>query len=156
MAAGVVALVVATPILVIVSSMATPSIDIWRHLWQTSLAELMWNTLRLIVGVGLSVTVVGTGLAWLVTMYRFPGRALFEWLLILPLAMPTYVIGFVFLALFDFTGPFQSGLRRLFGTRVWFPDIASYGGVVLVMTLSYIHTSTCWPEQPFWSSQRQH
>jgi iron(III) transport system permease protein len=135
MAAGVVALVVATPILVVVSSMATPSIDIWRHLWQTSLAELMWNTLRLIVGVGLSVTVVGTGLAWLVTMYRFPGRALFEWLLILPLAMPAYVIGFVFLALFDFTGPFQSGLRRLFGTRIWFPDIASYGGVVLVMTL---------------------
>jgi iron(III) transport system permease protein len=134
-AAGVVALVVATPILVVVSAMATPTIDIWRHLWHTRLPELMWNTLRLIVGVGLGVIIVGTGLAWLVTMYRFPGRGLFEWLLILPLAMPAYVIGFIFLALFDFSGPVQSGLRRLFGTPVWFPDIASYGGVVLVMTL---------------------
>lgn len=134
-AAGVVALVVATPILVVVSSIATPSTDIWRHLWHTQLPELMWNTFRLIVGVGLGVTVVGTGLAWLVTMYRFPGRALFEWLLILPLAMPAYVIGFVFLALFDFTGPLQSGLHRLFGAQIWFPDIASYGGVVFVMTL---------------------
>jgi iron(III) transport system permease protein len=134
-AAGVVALVVATPILVVVSAMATPSIDIWRHLWHTRLPELMWNTLRLIVGVGLGVTIVGTGLAWLVTMYRFPGRGLFEWLLILPLAMPAYVMGFIFLALFDFSGPVQSGLRRLFGTPLWFPDIVSYGGVVLVMTL---------------------
>lgn len=134
-AAGAVALVVATPILVVVSSILTPSLEVWSHLWETQLAELAWNTVALIIGVGLGVVVVGTGLAWLVTMYRFPGRGIFEWLLILPLAMPAYVIGFVFLALFDYAGPVQSWLRQVFGPGVWFPDFASYGGVVLVMTL---------------------
>jgi iron(III) transport system permease protein len=134
-AAGLVALLVATPLLVVVSSIVTPSGDIWRHLWQTQLLELLGNTLALIIGVGIGVTVMGTSLAWLVTMYRFPGRALFEWLLILPLAMPAYVIGFVFLALFDYAGPVQYSLRQLFGAQMWFPDIASYGGVVLVLTL---------------------
>ena len=134
-AASILALFVATPILVIVASLATPSVDIWAHLWQTQLAELVWNTLRLMVGVGLGVLVLGVGLAWLVTMYRFPGRAIFAWLLILPLAMPAYVIGFVFLAIFDYTGPVQSQLRAIFGPEVWFPEIASYSGVTLVMTL---------------------
>lgn len=136
-AAGVVALLVATPILVVLSSLATPTAEIWVHLWQTSLAELIRNTLALIAGVGLGVLVLGTGLAWLVTMYRFPGRAIFEWLLILPLAMPAYVIGFVFLAIFDYAGPIQGWLRGIFGPKIWFPEIASYGGVVLVMTLVF-------------------
>ena len=134
-AAAMVALVVAIPILVVVSSLVTPSVDIWAHLWETQLAELTWNTLILIIGVGFGVLVLGTGLAWLVTMYRFPGRALFDWLLILPLAIPAYVLGFVFLAIFDYTGPVQSWLRAIFGPQVWFPEVYSYGGVVLVMTL---------------------
>ncbi|MGH7829972.1 MAG: ABC transporter permease, partial [Candidatus Binatia bacterium] len=135
LASALVALIVATPILVIVASLATPTTDIWIHLWQTQLAELLWNTFRLILGVGLGTLVLGTGLAWLVTMYRFPGRAIFDWLLILPLAIPTYVIGFVFLALFDYTGPIQSWLRGAIGAGFWFPEIASYGGVTVVMTL---------------------
>ena len=135
LAAGAVALLVATPILIVVSSIATPSLDVWKHLWETQLTELIWNTLILIAGVGLGVAELGTGLAWLVTMYRFPGRAAFEWLLILPLAMPAYVIGFVFLAIFDYAGPVQSWLRHAFGPGIWFPDVASPGGVVLVMTL---------------------
>jgi iron(III) transport system permease protein len=135
LAAGFIALGVATPILVVVSSLATPSLDVWTHLWHTYLLELIWNTLALIVGVGLGVLLLGAGLAWLVTMYGFPGRGLFEWLLILPMAMPAYVIGFVFLAIFDFTGPVQTWWRGMFGPKVWFPDIASYGGIVLVMTL---------------------
>jgi iron(III) transport system permease protein len=135
LAAGIIALGVVTPIIIVVSSLLTPSLDIWTHLWQTYLLELVWNTLALIVGVGLGVLLLGTGLAWLVTMHRFPGRALFEWLLVLPMAMPAYVIGFVFLAIFDFTGPVQTWWRAMFGPKVWFPDIASFGGVVLVMTL---------------------
>ncbi|MFQ5990383.1 MAG: ABC transporter permease [Candidatus Methylomirabilales bacterium] len=134
-AAGAVALLVATPILVVAASIVTPSLEVWKHLWETQLIELIWNTFILIGGVGIGVTVLGTGLAWLVTMYRFPGRSAFEWLLILPLAMPAYVIGFVFLAIFDYAGPVQSWLRRAFGPGMWFPDVASYGGVVLVMTL---------------------
>jgi iron(III) transport system permease protein len=135
LAAGIVACLVAMPLLVVVSSLLTPSLDIWRHLWQTQLPALLGNTLALMVGVGGGVTVLGTGLAWLVTMYRFPGRALFEWLLILPLAMPAYVMGFVLLALFDYAGPLQRSLRQVFGRHMWFPDIASYGGVILVLTL---------------------
>jgi iron(III) transport system permease protein len=151
-AAGTIGLLVATPIMVVVSSLATPSVDIWAHLWRTYLLELIWNTLALVVGVGLGVLCLGTGLAWLVTMYRFPGRRLFEWLLILPMAVPAYVMGFVFLALFDYTGPVQSGWRGIFGPKVWFPDIASYGGVVLVMTLVlypyvYLLTRTAFLEQ---------
>jgi iron(III) transport system permease protein len=143
---------VATPIVVVVSSLATPSVDIWVHLWRTYLLELIWNTLALVVGVGLGVLVLGTALAWLVTMHQFPGRRLFESLLILPMAMPTYVMGFVFLALFDYTGPVQSGWRWMFGPKMWFPDIASYGGVVLVMTLVlypyvYLLTRTAFLEQ---------
>ena len=135
MAAGIVGLIVATPILVVIFSLTSPTIDIWTHLWQTQLTELIWNTLRLMAGVGMGVFMVGTGLAWLVTMYRFPGRATFEWLLILPLAIPTYVIGFVFRAIFDYTGPVQGWWRTMFGAGVWFPEIASYSGVTLVMTL---------------------
>lgn len=151
-ASGAVCLVVATPILVVVSSLATPSLDIWAHLWQTQLTELVWNTLRLMLGVGLGVLFLGTGLAWLVTMYRFPGRTFFEWLLILPLAIPTYVIGFVFRGLFDYTGPLQSWLRSLFGAKVWFPEIASFGGVTLVMSLVlypyvYLLARTAFSEQ---------
>src|SRR5919109_4878752 len=127
-AAGVVALLVAMPILVVLSSLATPSLDIWVHLWRTYLLELVWNTLALIVGVGLGVLLLGTGLAWLVTMCCFPGRRFFEWLLILPMAMPAYVIGFVLLAIFDYAGPVQNTWRWLFGAKTWFPDIASYGG----------------------------
>lgn len=135
LSAGIVALLVATPILFVLSSLVTPSLDIWAHLWETQLLELIWNTLILIVGVGLGVLVLGIGLAWLVTMYRFPGRGIFEWLLILPLAIPAYVIGFVFLAIFDYAGPVQGWLRAWLGPEIWFPDIASYGGVTLVMTL---------------------
>src|SRR5919108_6406231 len=90
-AAGVIALLVAMPILVVVSSLATPSREVWAHLWRTYLLELVWNTLVLIAGVGMGVLLLGVGLAWLVTGYRFPGRRLFERLLILPMAMPAYV-----------------------------------------------------------------
>jgi iron(III) transport system permease protein len=150
--AGAIALLVATPIIVVVSSLATPSGDIWAHLWRTYLLELIGNTLLLIAGVGLGVLLLGTGLAWLVSQYRFPGRGLFEWLLILPMAMPAYVMGFVFLGIFDYSGPVQHTWRWMFGPKTWFPDIASPGGVILVMTLVlypyvYLLTRTAFSEQ---------
>jgi iron(III) transport system permease protein len=150
--AGAIAVVVATPILVVVSSLATPSLEIWAHLWRTYLLELVWNTLVLIAGVGVGVLILGVGLAWLVTGYRFPGRRVFEWLLILPMAMPAYVIGFVFLGIFDYSGPVQTTWRWLFGAKTWFPDIASPGGVILVMTVVlypyvYLLTRTAFSEQ---------
>jgi iron(III) transport system permease protein len=152
-AAGAIALLIATPIVVILSSLATPSLEVWRHLWHTYLLELVWNTLVLVAGVGVGVLVLGVGLAWLVSRYRFPGRPLFAWLLILPMAMPAYVMGFVFLAIFDYAGPVQRTWRWALGPKTWFPDIASPGGVVLVMTLVlypyvYLLTRTAFSEQP--------
>src|SRR2546426_1076211 len=93
--------------------------------------------LAVLVGVGAGTMIVGTGLAWLVVGYRFPGRAVFEWALMLPLAVPAYVIGFAFLGLFDYAGPVQTALRHWLGGHVRLPELRSYGGVVLMMTLVF-------------------
>jgi iron(III) transport system permease protein len=89
-------------------------------------------------GVGLISLIVGTGTAWLVSMYRFPGRRFFQWLLLLPLAIPTYIIAFCYLELFDYSGLIQTALRDLFGWRnasaYWFPDIRTPGGAIFVMS----------------------
>ena len=81
---------------------------------------------------------IGTGTAWLVTMYRFPGRRAFQWLLLLPLAMPTYIIAYAYLELLDYSGLVQTALRELFGWHdarsYWFPDIRSLGGAIFVMS----------------------
>jgi iron(III) transport system permease protein len=134
---------VAVPILAVLLSLATPAHEIWTHLWRTQLAELLRNTLALLLGVGVGTLALGTVLAWLVVFYEFPGRRTFEWALVLPLALPAYVIGFVFLGIFEFAGPLQGGLRRLLGPEVRLPDLRSGGGVILVMTLvlyPYVYT----------------
>jgi iron(III) transport system permease protein len=149
-----VALLVAAPVLVVCAALARPTVPVWRHLWETQLLELIGHTLALVAGVGLGVAVLGTALAWLVATYRFPGHAVLEWLLVLPLAMPAYVLGFVFLAIFDFPGPVQRTLRAVTGGPAgWFPDPASYGGLVLVMTLVlypyvYVLARASFLEQP--------
>jgi iron(III) transport system permease protein len=122
---------------VVFASWRQPAGEVWAHLWRTQLVELVTNTVLLAVGVGVGTLVLGAGLAWLVVAYDFPGRRLFEWALILPLAMPAYVIGFAFLALFDFAGPVQSTLRRLVGAWAGLPDLRSGWGVVTMMTLVF-------------------
>jgi iron(III) transport system permease protein len=121
----------------VLSSLLTPAGEVWRHLWRTQLVELIMNTVLLLAGVGGGTLVVGTGLAWLVVYHRFPGRAFFEWALILPLAIPAYVLGFVFLGLCDFAGPLQTFLRATFGQGFRLPTLRSYGGVTLMMTLVF-------------------
>jgi len=96
------------------------------------------RTLGLMAGVGALTLLIGTGTAWLVTMYRFPGRRYFQWLLLLPLALPTYIIAYTYLELLDYSGAVQSTLRAVFGWRdaraYWFPDIRSLGGTIFVMS----------------------
>ena len=120
-----IAAIIAVPVVAVVSSLATPATEIWLHLWRTQLVELTWNTVRLLVGVGAGTLVVGAGLAWLVVYHRFPGHAVLEWALILPLAVPAYVIGFASIGLFDFAGPVQTTLRRALGPGVQLPEIRS-------------------------------
>lgn len=133
-----IALLVALPIVLVLSAWLEPQPEVWRHLADTVLVELLRNTVVLMLGVGLGVAVVGVGLAWLTVMYEFPGRAFFEWTLVLPLAMPAYVLAFVAVGLLDFSGPLQTGLRALFGAEdFWFPPIRSPGGVIAVLTLAF-------------------
>ncbi len=130
-----IAFLAALPVLVVASSLLTPSREVWVSLAQTLLPEMARNTLVLLLGVGLGTFVLGVGLAWLVTAYVFPGRNLLEWMLVLPMAVPTYVQAFVYMATFDFAGPVQSFLRSHFGTSEWFPEIRSGTGAIVVMVL---------------------
>ena len=137
-AALVVAALVATPVAVVMASVFAPAGEVWRHLAATVLAGYVTNTLVLMIGVGLGVLLIGVATAWLVTMCRFPGRAVFEWALLLPLAVPTYAIAFTYGGLFEFAGPVQTAMREAFSWGrgdYWFPDIRSLGGAVLVMTV---------------------
>lgn len=136
--AFVVAAVVALPLLGIGSSLFTDQLDLWRHLAETQLADILANTIILLLGVGVGTVVLGTGTAWLVTMCRFPGVGILQWALLLPLVMPTYIIGYAYADLMAFAGPLQSGLRGTTGwtrTDYWFPDLGSAAGVAFLFTL---------------------
>ena len=131
-----VALLVLAPLSILLLAWQDPAWDIWQHLLQTMLGRLLLNTLTLVLGVTAGTLLLGVSLAWLTGACDFPGRRYFSWLLLLPLAMPTYVLAFVFLGLFDFSGPVQTQLRDWFGRGAWAPDMRSAGGVVLVMSLA--------------------
>ncbi len=134
-----VALFVATPLIAVATIAMTPAPDIWRHLYNTVLFGYVERTVMLIGGIGLGTFIIGTGTAWLVTMCRFPGRGLFNWALVLPLAVPTYILAFVFTDQLEYAGAVQGTLREIFGWRnrqdYWFPEIRSMGGAITVMTL---------------------
>ena len=135
--AVVIGAVVFAPLAVVFASFLRPDDGVWRHLVDTLLAELLVNTAWLVAGVGLGTVVLGISLAWLVAAFDFPLRKFFDWALMLPLALPAYVIAFVAIGLFDFTGPVQTMLRAWLGAeRLWFPPIRSTGGVIGVMTLA--------------------
>ncbi len=134
----VMALLVAVPVAVVLAHGVLPSSDVWGHLTETVLPHYLINTIWLVFGVGIGTFVLGVGTAWLVTMCCFPGRAVFEWALIVPLAMPAYAIAYTYAGLLDYAGPVQSGLRGWFGwqrTDYWFPEIRSVGGAALVLSL---------------------
>ena len=130
-----VALVPLLPLLVVASSLFHPEPEIWEHLRQHVLPELLWNTLWLVLGVGIGVTLLGVTLAWLTTACDYPGRRFYAWALLLPLALPAYVTAFVWLGLLDFSGTLPAFLRAQFGLA-WAPPIRSRGGVILVMSLA--------------------
>jgi len=138
-AAILLALLICLPVLTIVGLALTPAGELWAHLVSTVLPGYVANTLALLVLVGAGVVVIGTGTAWLVSMCRFPGRRLFEWALLLPLACPAYVIAIVYVEMFDYAGWVQVWLRGLFGWTTpadyWFPDIRTLGGAAAMMTL---------------------
>lgn len=129
----VAAVLVATPVLAVVADGIAGLGDLSVP---RGLGSMVLTTLGLMFGVAAGTLVVGGGLAWLVTAYRFPMRDVLVWLLVLPLAMPAYILGFVFLSTFDVAGPVQGALRSVFGADVWVPEVRSLPGAIIVMSLT--------------------
>ncbi len=125
----------AAPLLVILTSWFTPVDEIFIHLSTSGLIDVLGNTVWLLLGVGIGTTALGVSLAYFTTTFDFPGRSLFDWALILPLSIPTYVLAFVSISLFDRTGPIQ-GFLWAQGSNLLLPPIRSAGGIILVMTLA--------------------
>ncbi|WP_370277980.1 ABC transporter permease [Pontibacterium sp.] len=132
-----VALLVALPVLSVFYLALFPKENIWSHLAETVLPVYVITTLELMVGVGALAVATGVVTAWLVTMCRFPGKKYFEWALMLPFAVPAYVIAYVYTDLLEYAGPVQTTLREFFGWQTardyWFPEIRSLGGAILML-----------------------
>lgn len=140
--AMVIAIVVALPVLTVAINVFTGGTgDTWQHLIDTILTDYLLNSVLLCLGVGLGVGAMGTGAAWLVALNEFPGRRIAEWALLLPMAMPAYVLAYTYTDLLQFVGPVQSFLRESFGWRkgdYWFPDVRSlFGAIVLFSCVLY-------------------
>lgn len=129
----VIAFLVATPVLAVVLNGVAA---VGETSLPRGLGGMVLTTLALMLGVGVGTLVIGGGLAWLVTAYQFPFRDVLVWLLVLPLAMPAYILGFVFLSTFDVSGPVQGALRGMFGADVWVPQVRSLPGAIIVMSLT--------------------
>ncbi|QID18127.1 iron ABC transporter permease [Nitrogeniibacter mangrovi] len=136
-----VALLAAVPILSVVFSLADWSTgETWAHLIDTVLPEYLVNTLVMCVGVGIGVAVIGVATAWLTVMHDFPGRRIYAWALILPLAMPAYVMAYVYTDFLQFVGPVQSTLRQWFDWGAGdyrFPDVRTVGGAVAMFAFVF-------------------
>jgi iron(III) transport system permease protein len=134
--AALLVLLVAAPLLALLSFVGEPTDGLWAHLARTVLAEYVRNTVLLCLGVAALAFGMGTGAAWLVTMYRFPGRRFLNWALVLPLAMPAYVLAYAYTDVLGVTGPIQSAIRSTTGwgwRDYWFPNVHSLGGAVFVL-----------------------
>jgi iron(III) transport system permease protein len=131
----VVALIAALPLLVALLSFFSASEGVWPHLARYVLPEALANTVWLVAGVSFCTSILGVSLAWLVASCEFPGRRFFNWTLLLPMAMPGYVLGFAFAALFEFTGPVQGAWRDIFGASARFPDLGPRGASIATLSL---------------------
>src|SRR5258706_1789805 len=127
------------PILAVVASVFGAAGETWLHLARTMLGHYVTNTALLVAGVAAGVVSIGVLSAWLVTAYRFPGQRVLEWALVLPLAMPAYVMAYAYTDCLQFTGPVQTALRAATGWQAreyWFPEIRSLGGAALLLSFA--------------------
>ncbi len=140
--AALVAAAIALPVLVVLQNIFVPAetgtAGTWRHLVQTVLGDYVLNSLLLMAGVAFGVIFGGVATAWITTMCRFPGRRVFESALLLPMAMPAYVMAYAYTDLLQFSGPVQMALREWMGWQAGqygFPDVRSLGGAVVMFSL---------------------
>ena len=147
--ACLIALAVLAPLIALAAAALDADLAHWTHLLNYVLPQAMRNTLLLLLGVGVLVTLLGTGSAWLVTAYDFPGRKVFSWALLLPLAVPTYIIAFAYLDLLHPIGPIQTLIRDMLGydspRQFRLPDLRSLPGAIFVLGFvlyPYVYLST--------------
>lgn len=134
----VIALICALPILSVLSFVFRPSGEVWQHLVSTVLSEYVINSMLLIIGVSFGTLTMGITAAWLTSVCRFPGRRVFQWMLLLPMALPAYIIAYTYTGMLDVAGPVQSGIRVWFGVsygEYWFPEIRSMWGATSMLAL---------------------
>ena len=136
--AVVIAAFISLPVIVILSYLFQAEGVLWQHLLDTVLSDYLINSLLLLLGVGTGVLMLGVPTAWLTSMCSFPGRRWLSWALLLPLAMPAYIIAYTYTGLLDFAGPIQTWIRDLTGLGYgdyWFFEIRSLGGAIVMMSL---------------------
>jgi iron(III) transport system permease protein len=133
-----VALLFSLPVFTIASYVVYPSNEIWQHLLDTVLAEYLTNSVLLMLGVAAGTLLIGVGCAWLTSVCVFPGKRVFAWALLLPLAFPAYIIAYTYTGMFDFAGPVQTWIRETTGWGArdyYFPEIRTLGGAVVMLSL---------------------
>ena len=151
---GLISLFMLVPILIVLLSWTQPVADIWTHMRQYVLPQVLENTVILLMMVTLISGVIGTALAWVTSMYRFPGQRFFAWALMLPLAMPAYVLAFVTVGIVDFSGPLQTALRE-FGFITAIPSVRNVWGAGLVLSLAFYPYVYLLARQAFLSQGRR-
>lgn len=151
---GLISLFMLVPILIVLLSWTQPVADIWTHMRQYVLPQVLKNTVILLLMVTMISGVIGTALAWVTSMYRFPGQRFFAWALMLPLAMPAYVLAFVTVGIVDFSGPLQTALRE-FGFTTAIPSVRNVWGAGLVLSLAFYPYVYLLARQAFLSQGRR-
>ncbi|WP_201555753.1 ABC transporter permease [Psychrobacter sp. 72-O-c] len=151
---GLISLFMLIPILVVLLSWTQPVADIWTHMREYVLPQVLKNTAILLLMVITISGSIGTALAWVTSMYRFPGQRFFSWALMLPLAIPAYVLAFVTIGIVDFSGPLQTGLRD-FGISTAIPSVRNIWGAGLVLSLAFYPYVYLLARQAFLSQGRR-
>lgn len=136
---AIIAFLIAVPILTVMTSIFADHQEIWQHLTDTVLKDYIVNSIVLMIGVTIGVLVIGVSCGWLVTMCDFVGSRIFEWLLLMPLAAPAYILAYSYTSMLEFFGPVQTWLRGIFGWEsvddYWFPSIRNIGGAIVMLVL---------------------
>jgi iron(III) transport system permease protein len=138
-AVGLLAILLSLPVMTVISGVFSDAKPLWGHLQATVLGAYVSNSLGLMLGVGLMTLGIGTGTAWLIALCQFPGRWVAEWMLLLPLAAPAYILAYVYTDLLDYYGPVQTSLRQWFhwenAQAYWFPAVRSLPGAIVMLSL---------------------
>ncbi|MFT2092635.1 ABC transporter permease [Paraglaciecola sp. 2405UD69-4] len=153
---GISCFILAMPTALVFASIFSPQLEVWQHLFNTVLSDYVVNSLTLAFGVGALVVLIGAPVAWCVARYEFVGRKQLQWLLLLPMAMPAYIIAYTYTGLLDFAGPVQTWLRDKYAWQYgdyYFPEIRSLGGAIFMLALVlypyvYLLARTAFSEQP--------